>query len=155
MPGATDFQEACRALALGVVMIAAFLGLRQWYERKGREESESADDADHYRRQDVRRAVGVGMMLALAAEVFFGSWVEPWVGGRGNPRFVVVWLVVLSLITLMLVLALVDWYATRTYGRRRRKALFREQIEELREELHRRAAERTESASNPPHEGDR
>jgi hypothetical protein len=67
----------------------------------------------------------------------------------------VVWLVVLSLIILMLILALVDWYATRAYGRRRRKALFREQIEELREELHRRAAERKESASNSPHEGDR
>jgi len=154
MPGATDFQEACRALALGVVMIAAFLGLRQWYERKGREEPGSADDAEHYRRQDVRRALGVGVMLALAAEVFFGSWVEPQIGGQGNPRFVIVWLVVLSLIILMLVLALVDWYATRSYGRRRRKALFREHIEELREEIHRRAAERRGSAPNGPREGE-
>lgn len=147
MPGATDFQEACRALALGVTMIAAFLGLRQWYERKGREEPESAEDVGYFRRQDVRRWIGVGVMVALAIEVYFGSWVEPRVGGRGNPRFVVVWLVVLSLIIVMLGLALADWLATRAYARRQRRAIFREQIEELRQLTRRKTAERRGESS--------
>jgi len=147
MPGPTDFQEACRALALGVTMIAAFLGLRQWYERKGRGELDSPEEAGFFRRQDVRRWLGVGVMLALAAEVFLGSSVEPRVGGRGNPRFVVVWLVVLSLISVMLGLALADWLATRAYGLRKRRAIFREQIDELRQAVQRKAAERAEGRS--------
>ncbi|APW60326.1 hypothetical protein [Paludisphaera borealis] len=148
MPGATDFQEACRALALGVTMIAAFLGLRQWYERKGRGDLASPEEAGFFRRQDVRRWLGVGVMLALAVEVYIGSWVEPRVGGRGNPRFVVVWLVVLSLIIVMLGLALADWLATRAYAARQRKAIFREQLDELRQEIQRRVAER--GGDSPP-----
>lgn len=143
MLGPTDFQEACRGLALGVTMIAAFLGLRQWYEYKGRGELDGPEEAAFYRRQDVRRGLGVAVMLTLAIEVFFGSSVEPQVGGRGNPRFVVVWLVVLSLIVVMLALALADWLATRAYGLRKRKAIFREQINELRETIRQRATERT------------
>jgi uncharacterized membrane protein len=150
MPGPNDFQEACRALALGVTMIAAFLGLRQWYERKARGELDGPDEAAFFRRQDVRRWLGVGVMLALAIEVFLGASVEPRVGGRGNPRFVVVWLVVLSLIVVMLVLALADWLATRAYGLRKRKAIFRQQIDELRETVRRRAAERAAAESSEP-----
>ncbi len=142
MPGPTDFQEACRALALGVTMIAAFLGLRQWYERKARGELDGPEEAAFFRRQDVRRWLGVGVMLALAIEVFLGASVEPRAGGRGNPRFVVVWLVVLSLIVVMLGLALADWLATRAYGLRKRKAIFRAQIDELRQTIRQRASER-------------
>jgi hypothetical protein len=83
-------------------------------------------------------------MLTLAADVLFGSWVAPRVGGRGNPQFVAVWLGVLSLIVVMLLLAFVDWMATRAYGRRQRKALFREQIDELRREIQARSVERGE-----------
>ena len=147
MPAPTDFQEACRALALGVTMIAAFLGLRQWYERQGRGELDGPEEAAFFRRQDVRRWLGVGVMLALAVEVFFGAAVQPRVGGRGNPRFVVVWLVVLSLIVVMLGLALADWLATGTYGLRKRKAIFREQMEELRETIRQRAADRAGAKS--------
>ena len=142
MPGPTDFQEACQALALGVTMIAAFLGLRQWYERKARGELDGPEEAAFFRRQDVRRWLGVGVMLTLAIEVYFGSWIQPRVGGRGNPRFVIVWLVVLSLIVVMLGLALADWLATRAYGLRKRKAIFREQIDELRQVIRQRVAER-------------
>lgn len=148
MPGPTDFQEACRALALGVTMIAAFLGLRQWYERKWRGELDGPEEAAFFRRQNVRRWLGVGVMQALAVEVFFGSSVQPRVGGRGNPRFVVVWLVVLSLIIVMLGLALADWLATRAYGLRKRKAIFREQIEELRETIRQRAADRASAEAS-------
>lgn len=141
MPVAADYQEATRGLALGVTMIAAFLGLRQWYERKAREQPDSTEDARYFRRQDVRRWLGVGVMLTLAAEVFAGSWVAPRVNGQGNPRFVAVWLVVLSLIVVMLLLAFLDWMATRSYERRQRRAIFREQIDELRRQIQSKAAQ--------------
>jgi hypothetical protein len=150
MVGAAEVQAACRALALGVTMIAAFLGLRQWYERKARDEASSVEEAGYFRRQDIRRWLGVAVMLALAVEVYLGSSVEPHVGGRGNPRFVVVWLVVLSLIIVMLALAFVDWLATRAYDRRQRRAIFREQIEDLRHELRRSAAARKARESSEP-----
>jgi len=135
MLDATDYRMACRALALGVAMIAAFLGLRQWYEHRGRPESPSAEDDVHFHRQDVRRWAGVVVMLALALDVLWGSWVEPRIANRGNPWFGVVWLVVLSLIVVMLALAFFDLLATRKYARRHRRDLFMHQIEEVRRRL--------------------
>jgi len=140
MLNATDFRTACWALALGVAMIAAFLGLRQWYERRGRSEPSSAEDDAHFRRQDLRRWLGVAVMLVLALDVFAGSWVEPRIGGRGNPWFGVVWLVVLSLIVLMLALAFFDLLATRRYARRQRRDLFMHELEEIRRRLRRAGA---------------
>ncbi len=151
MLDATDLQAASRALALGVTMISAFLGLRQWYEHKGRLAPSSSEDAGYFRRQDVRRWLGVGVMLSLALVVFVGSWVEPRIDGKGNPRFVVVWLVVLILIVVMLVLALLDWLATRIYARRHRRAMFRREIEELRQQLHQAASRsRGDGSVAPP-----
>jgi hypothetical protein len=150
MPVPVEYQEATRGLALGVTMIAAFLGLRQWYERKGRDEPTSAEEARYFRRQDVRRWIGVAVMLALAADVLLGSWVAPQVGGRGNPRFVAVWFGVLSLIVVMLLLAFVDWMATRAYGLRQRRTLFREQIDELRRQIKTKAVQRGEESSPGP-----
>lgn len=137
MLDATDYRMACWALALGVAMIAAFLGLHQWYERRGRPERPSAEDDVYFRRQDIRRWAGVAVMLALALDVFGGSWVEPRIAGKGNPWFGVVWLVVLSLIVVMLALAFFDLLATRKYARRHRRALFMNQLDEIRHRLHR------------------
>lgn len=150
MLDAADYQVATRALALGVAMIAAFLGLRQWYEHRGRSESSSAEDDAHFRRQDVRRWAGVVVMLALALDVFWGSWVEPRVAGRGNPWFAVVWLVVLSLIMVMLGLAFLDLLATRKYARRQRRDLLMNHLEEVRRQLGRAGASTRGDGSAPP-----
>jgi len=154
MLDATDYRMACRALALGVAMIAAFLGLRQWYERRGRTEPLTVEDEVYFRRQDVRRWAGVAVMLALALDVFGGSWVEPRVAGKGNPWFGVVWLVVLSLIVVMLGLAFLDLLATRKYARRHRRALFMNEIEEVRRRLYR-AGVSSSGGDNPTARVDR
>lgn len=150
---AADYQMATRALALGVAMIAAFLGLRQWYEHRGRSESSSTEDDVHFRRQDVRRWAGVVVMLALALDVFWGSWIEPQIAGRGNPWFAVVWLVVLSLILLMLGLALLDLLATRKYARRQRHDLLMDHLEEVRRQLGRAGASPAGDGPSAPMEG--
>ena len=70
MPTANDVPSASLGLALGLFLIALFLGLRQWYERRARDVDLSAADSSHFIRQDARRYLGVAVLLAIAAIVF-------------------------------------------------------------------------------------
>ena len=54
-----EVAAASRALAAGLALIAAFLGLRQWYERRARSQTLSSADQSHYARQDYRRWAGI------------------------------------------------------------------------------------------------
>jgi len=141
MAAVTDLQSASQGLAIGVSMISLFLGLRQWYEGRARWDV-ADDDRSFYRRQDVRRWLGVVVLSTLAGVVFAASRVRPWEGGKGNIAFVAVWLAVLGLIALTLGVALWDWIATWRFARRKRRALLRDHVEELRHHL-RVAADRT------------
>ena len=143
MGSATDLQSASQGLAVGVSMIALFLGLRQWYERRARLEPsechvETAAEQAFHRRQDVRRGLGVLVLAALAVLVFAGSWVPPRIHGKGNLGFIGVWLAVMALVVLALVVALWDWIATWRFARSRRQAMLDDHVEELR--VHLRAA---------------
>lgn len=135
MAAVTDLQSASQGLAIGVSMISLFLGLRQWYEGRARWDV-ADDDRSFYRRQDVRRWLGVVVLTTLAGVVFAASRVRPWEGGKGNIAFVAVWLAVLGLIALTLGVALWDWIATWRFARRKRRALLRDHVEELRHHLH-------------------
>lgn len=130
----TDLQSAIRGLGAGVALIALFLGLRQWYEHRGRGELSEVDTAFHGR-QAVRRWLGVAVLGTLAALVLVGSWVEPRVEGRGNPAFVVVWTAALALIALTLGVALWDSVATWLYARDRRREMVRDHVAELRRHM--------------------
>ena len=134
MAAVTDLQSASQGLAIGVSMISLFLGLRQWYEGRARWDV-ADDDRSFYRRQDVRRWLGVVVLSTLAGVVFAASRVRPWEGGKGNIAFVAVWLAVLGLIALTLGVALWDWIATWRFARRKRRALLRDHVEELRHHL--------------------
>jgi hypothetical protein len=66
---------------------------------------------------------------------------------------------VFGLVVLLLVLAMVDWSATRRYETRHREAIAREGLEILRDEMRRRAAlgaagRRGEPRPEPPDGGD-
>lgn len=134
MGAVTQLQSACQGVAVGVSLIALFLGLRQWYEQRAREDLSEADEAFHGR-QNVRRWLGVAALTTVALVILAASWVHPRVAGKGNVAFIVVWLVVLSLIVVTLFVALWDWVATWRYAREQRQAMILDHVEELREHL--------------------
>ncbi|MDG3003017.1 hypothetical protein [Paludisphaera mucosa] len=134
MAVATDLQSASQGLAIGVSLISLFLGLRQWYEHRARWDLSELDGA-FYRRQDVRRWLGVFVLASVAVVVYAGSWIEPKVEGKGNVAFVVLWLVVLVLIVVTLLVALWDWVATWLYAREKRRAMVRDHVDDLRRQL--------------------
>jgi protein-S-isoprenylcysteine O-methyltransferase Ste14 len=136
-------------ISLGVTLVAFFLGLRQWYERQSRETDLSEFDRGYFARQDLRRAIGVVVMVLLAVGMWVGARLEPTTDRRANLGFVGVWLAVIGLIIVLLALALTDWWATRRYARRMRRSIARERVELLREALHKyRAQPRDSSATD-------
>ena len=153
MPQAEDIPGASLGLAVGLSLIALFLGLRQWYERKARESVLSPADQLHYGRQDTRRWAGVGTLLAIAVLALAGSRIQPGPAGRPNLVFLALWFVVLALIMVLLGLALADLLATRSFARCHRKQLIRESIEAIRQEARRRlpsSEESLEDSQEPP-----
>jgi hypothetical protein len=133
MPPANDVPSASLGLALGIVLIAMFLGLRQWYERRARDNDLSAADHAHFAWQDARRYFGVAVLMAIAAIVAVTTRLAPNVEGKANPAFAELWLIVLALIVVLLGLALLDWLATRVYFRRHRREMIRESFRGVRE----------------------
>ncbi len=149
MPRADEIPSASVGLAAGLCLIALFLGLREWYERKARERNLSPADDRHFAHQDMRRRLGVGVLLAIAVLALAGSRIEPRAAGGANVLFVGLWFVVLTLILVLLGLALADLLATRAYARRRRREMLRESIEAIRRQA-RRAAARSPGETDGP-----
>ncbi len=133
MLNAEELASASVMMSLGIILIAAFLGLRQWYEKQARESDLSDLDRRYFARQDLRRGLGVAVMLLIAAGISIGARIELRVNGRANLSYVIVWLAVIGLLVVMVTLAGLDWLATRVYARRLRRSIARERIELLRE----------------------
>ncbi len=128
-------------LALGLAAAAVALVGWQLAERRHRGASPSEADRDHFRGQDARRRVVAGSVSLLAAGVYLGSRIPYRREGRPNLAFLQTWLAVFLLIMLLLVLALLDWLATRRYARRHRDAIVREGMEILRDKMRARRPE--------------
>ena len=96
-----DLASASLLISSGITLIAAFLGLRQWYEWRAREVDLSELDRKYFFRQDLRRGLGVAVMLILAAGLYFGSRIPPKVADHANLTFVQVWLAISGLIIVM------------------------------------------------------
>ncbi len=107
--------------AIGTVAVAAFLGLWQWYDKRARRADADATDRLFSKRQDLRRSIGIVMMLLLAGAIFF-------VDSAGTSRRAqAVYLVFLAaLIIGLLALALFDALSTLRYARRQRRELAQE-----------------------------
>jgi hypothetical protein len=140
-----DLASSSLLISSGITLIAVFLGLRQWYEWRARDSDLPDHDRGYFFRQDVRRGLGVAVMLILAVGLSVGSRIPPRVAGNANLTFIHVWLAVISLIVVMLGLALLDWISTRLYARRQHRQLASERRkilrETLRKKLHNRASE--------------
>jgi UDP-N-acetylmuramyl pentapeptide phosphotransferase/UDP-N-acetylglucosamine-1-phosphate transferase len=113
-------------LSLAIAAIAAGLGLRLLHERRRRETDLSDEDRTHFSRQDLRRGIGVAVLLVIAVGVLFGSRIAPSIAGHANLQFVWVWIAVMVLVLVLVTLALFDSLATRRYAMRHRRAMARE-----------------------------
>jgi hypothetical protein len=147
-----DLASSSVLISTGITMIAAFLGLRQWYEWRARDAELTDDDRSYFLRQDVRRGLGVAVMLILAAGLYFGSRIPPKVGAQANLTFVRAWLAISGLIIVMLGLALLDWISTRLYARRQHRDLASERRKILRDTFRTKAQDGT---SEPEQTSDR
>jgi hypothetical protein len=137
MPPVDRHAEGAVSLILAgtVLLIAAVLAWREHRDRRRRDPDLVAEDARHFRLQDLRRMFGVAIMALLAVGLVYGSRLDPKAGGRTNPAFVATWLILFVLIFGLLALALIDWIALRLYAGRARRAIARERVEILRDEL--------------------
>jgi hypothetical protein len=158
MPMTDQLASTSLVLSIAIAAIAVILGVRQWIERGSRDRDLPEADRRYFAWQDRRRGIGVVVLLIQALGVLVGSrmeplvpvlrlepglrqalrvsvgsWIEPLLAGRGNLRFVAVWLGVILLIPALLLLALSDWLATRRYADRHRRSMARERIEILRQ----------------------
>jgi hypothetical protein len=132
MLASLDFPSASLALACCLGAVSIFLALREWYERNARDGDLSDADFEHFRRQDQRRSLGIGVLLLLAMLLPTGSSLRPGPKSDENLPFLIIWIVVLALVIVLLVLSGIDWLATRTYARRQRRQILRESVEAAR-----------------------
>ena len=144
-------KAAGMILALGVGGIGLLLVVWHWLERKHLPDSRSEEDEHYLVGQSIRRWVVSGTMILLAIGLFAGSRMEPKIGGRPNLLFLQTWLWVVLLVFLLVVIATIDWFATQIYSRRRRKAMLREGIDLIRDEI--RVREAIEKQRRPIEEG--
>jgi hypothetical protein len=124
-------------MALGVILVAFFLGLWQWYETQGRDTDLDEEDRRFFRRQDLRRWSGIGLMLLLAVAIIIA---DRWEDGQ----FLQIAANVAGLIGLilaLLVLALIDSLATLRYARRHRRELTNEHAQLMLEVIRRAGAQ--------------
>jgi len=133
MPPERRDVEIGLLLSAFVVFIAAVLAYRQWRDRRLRDIHLDGAEAVYYTRQDIRRWLGVFLMTVIALGLGVGVRIPHILRGRTNPLFVQVWLGVFLLIFALLLLALLDWYATRRYAYRHRREILRERDETLRD----------------------
>jgi hypothetical protein len=133
MQGADNLASDSLAMSSGIALIAVYLGLRQWYERRAREPDLCDADRLYLSSQDVRRGLGVAVMLILAVGILIGARIEPRVGGRANLLYLEVWVTVIGLLIAMITLAGLDWLATSRYARRQRRAIAEERMKLLEE----------------------
>lgn len=143
-----DMETASLVLALMVLLVAALLAWKEWSDRLERNPDLSPEDARHFGHQDLRRALGLGVMVVLAIGLVVGSRLPYKVGNKSNPQFLGVWLGVFLLILFLLMLAMVDWLAIRVFARRHRNQILRERIELLKPDKRPRKIEETNGNGN-------
>jgi hypothetical protein len=133
MQPAHDPASSGLFLSLGIAMIAVFLGLSQWYEWRARHPDLPEKDRSHFRRQDLRRAVGVFLLLWLALEIWAGARIPHQIGMRPNPTFLFIWLSVGIKLIVLVVLAMLDLLETRRYATRQRRSMILERLKLVRD----------------------
>ncbi len=128
----------------GILLVALFLGLWQWFDQKSRVPDQFPDDREFFARQDRRRYFGVGVMSVLAFLLLLLT--SPVLQRRQFLIFAVGLVVVLALIVVLLVLAVLDGLATRRYARRHGRELAQEHAKIMLDVIRRSAGSATPRA---------
>jgi hypothetical protein len=135
-PAAPDATGPASLILSGLILFAAaFLGWRQWRDYLSRPRQLSPLDENHFVRQDIRRLLGTIVLVLLSLAIGIGGQLPVKVGGVANVKFIQIWSGVAFLIVALLLLALLDWFATRLYARRHRQRLTREGLAIVEAEL--------------------
>jgi hypothetical protein len=142
MPIAVAGATESLILAAGVLAVAAYFAWRQWVERRRRGTQATRDDAIHFIRQDARRFLGSVLMALVAVGLCVGTRIDVRAGPSQRLLFSATWLGVIALVGLLLILAMLDWLATRAYARRHRRALLAERLAVIEQERRRLAGRR-------------
>jgi hypothetical protein len=127
----SNMESASLVLSVFVLLVAGLLGWKEWRDRSDREAELSREDARHFGHQDLRRAMGIGVMALIAVGLFVGSRIPPKVANKTNFQFLGIWMGIFLLILFLLMLALIDWLAIRVFARRHRNQILRERVEIL------------------------
>ncbi|MFO0910295.1 MAG: hypothetical protein U0794_18455 [Isosphaeraceae bacterium] len=138
------FSSAGLSLAAGVTGVAFLLILWQIYDERRWQPEAGRPVSEHERSQSRRRRAVAAIMLLNALLIVVGIIVPHELEGRPNLVFVGIWVTVFLLVIALLVLAMIDWLATRRFALQARAAMSREGLAILRDELERRAAVRRE-----------
>ncbi|MFO0959343.1 MAG: hypothetical protein U0800_18240 [Isosphaeraceae bacterium] len=127
MTPANPLATPSLALSGFVLAAAAFLAVRQWFDRDNRfDEGASEEDLHHYASQDVRRWRGIILMALIGLVASTGYWVNP-TAGRDQARFVfAAWVVIGTLLFILVALAGIDWIYLASFARRHRQRLAEE-----------------------------
>ena len=110
--------------SIGILVVAVFLGLWQWFDRRSREPNPGPEDLGFFLSQDRRRYVGVAVMVAVAFFLILGS--SHTLEAYSTKLLASIWAIVCLLIVVLLSLALIDAIATQRYARRQYKSLAKE-----------------------------
>ena len=136
MPLAAGAREG---LILGAFLIAlsTYFAVRQWKERRDRDEDISDDDRRYFDGKDRRRFANSAVMALIAVGIMVLGWTDP---RRPRPvklAFAGVLVGVSLLVLVLIILAVIDWFATAAYAARHRKKLAEERLAVLEEEVKR------------------
>ncbi len=123
MPSVTSGAREGLVIASGVLLVTAIFAWRQWVERVRREEDLSEADQDHFRRKDWRRFFGTTILGLIGVGMVVGSLLDFRASKAAGQRFLAVWVGIAVLVCVSLVLAMIDWTATRDYALRHRREL--------------------------------
>lgn len=123
MPAITSGAREGLVIATGVLLVSAVFAWRQWVERMNRASGLSEADRDYFRRKDRRRLLGTTILGVIGVGMFVGSLIDFRANKAAGQRFVVIWIGVALLVCISLILALIDWVATRDFAIRHRREL--------------------------------
>jgi hypothetical protein len=122
-------MELWYTAALSGLLLLVAAGLMLWHVRQWRRvrpELITKDEHD-YRRRKYRRRMQSSAMLGLAGAAIFIPEVLP-KDITGSPFFLLYWLAVLLLVVWTMLLAAVDFWATKVYYDRLQNAYFHEKM---------------------------